>query len=187
MAAAASSLTSGGFRGGAEKVAEKGKVVVFILLWYFFNVVFNISNKRFLNAFPLPWAVSVAQLGIGSLYALLLWLLRIRSRPQGIREDTKKLLGVLSVFHAVSHITAITALGAGAVSFTHIVKSAEPFFSALFAGLFARQFFHPLVYLALVPVVAGVSYASVTELTFSWLAFSGAMASNVVSRGRRRR
>lgn len=35
-----------------------------------------------------------------------------------------------------------------------------------------------------IPVVGGVAYASVKELTFSWLSFSCAMASNVVCAAR---
>jgi solute carrier family 35, member E1 len=35
------------------------------------------------------------------------------------------------------------------------------------------------VYLALLPVVAGVSLACATDVTFSWLAFITAMASNL--------
>ena len=110
--------------------------------------------------------------------------MRVRKVPT-IAKPEMKTLSVLGLLHAISHITAITSLGAGAVryggvmgagwgasddqsvipsisilvlfpypppdpSFTHIVKSAEPFFSAVFAGLFLRQFFHPLVYASLV-------------------------------------
>ena len=176
-------------RGGATTVMrgllswEKMKVWVFIALWYGFNIQFNIQNKQLLNAMPLPWTVSILELGAGSLYIGLLWLLKLRQRPVVEKKDVKT-LSTLSWFHAVSHITAVSAIGAGAVSFTHVVKSAEPFFSAFFAGVFFKQYFHPFVYAALIPVVGGVSYASVKELNFSLLAFLCAMASNVVCAAR---
>ncbi|GAB5037410.1 glucose-6-phosphate phosphate-translocator precursor [Nannochloropsis oceanica] len=155
---------------GGKTLWEKSKVWVFIGLWYFFNVAFNIYNKKVLNALPLPWTVSIAQLGLGALYTMFLWLVRARKMPT-IAAPEMKTLSILGVLHAVSHITAITSLGAGAVSFTHIVKSAEPFFSAVFAGLFFGQFFSLPVYAALIPVVSGVAYASLKELTFTWLSF----------------
>ncbi|CAM9284859.1 unnamed protein product, partial [Phaeothamnion confervicola] len=80
-----------------------------------------------------------------------------------------------------AHLFAVLSLGAGAVSFTHIVKAAEPLFTALFSAAFLKQYFHPLVYATLLPVVAGVSLASMKELSFSWLALGTAMGSNVAS------
>lgn len=71
------------------------------------------------------------------------------------------------------------SLGAGPVSFTHIVKAMEPFFSAIVSGLYFKKWMKAPVYLTLVPVVCGVGYACLKELNFSWLAFSAAMASNL--------
>ena len=71
------------------------------------------------------------------------------------------------------------SLGAGPVSFTHIVKAMEPFFSAIVSGLYFGKWMKTPVYLTLIPVVCGVGYACMKELNFSWLAFSAAMASNL--------
>ena len=48
------------------------------------------------------------------MYALLLWAIRVRKVPT-IATPEMKTLTVLGLLHAVSHITAITSLGAGAV------------------------------------------------------------------------
>ena len=37
----------------------------FLVLWYAFNVGFNVSNKLVLNQFPYPWVVSWVQLATG--------------------------------------------------------------------------------------------------------------------------
>lgn len=52
--------------------------------------------------------------GLGALYALLLWAVRVRKVPT-IAKPEMKTLSILGLLHAVSHITAITSLGAGAV------------------------------------------------------------------------
>lgn len=87
----------------------------------------------------------------------------------------------LAGYHTVAHVTAVLALGAGAVSFTHIVKAAEPVFTAGFSAVILGQIFAAPVYLSLVPVIAGVALASMKELSFSWVAFGNAMGSNTAS------
>jgi solute carrier family 35 protein E1 len=71
------------------------------------------------------------------------------------------------------------SLGAGPVSFTHIVKALEPFFSAMVSALLLGQWMPLPVYLTLLPVVGGVGYACLKERSFSWLAFGMAMLSNL--------
>lgn len=128
-------------RGGATTVMrgllswEKMKVWVFIALWYGFNIQFNIQNKQLLNKMNLPWTVSILELGAGSMYIGLLWLFKLRQRPVVEKKDVKT-LSTLSWFHAVSHITAVSAIGAGAVSFTHVVKAMEPFFLCILCWYF---------------------------------------------------
>jgi solute carrier family 35 protein E1 len=71
------------------------------------------------------------------------------------------------------------SLQAGPVSFSHIVKAMEPFFSAIVSGFWFHKWMPPQVYATLIPVVGGVGYACLKELSFSWLAFSAAMSSNL--------
>eukprot|EP01048_Picozoa_sp_COSAG05_P002079 COSAG05_NODE_77_length_21410_cov_1079.308573_17_plen_96_part_00 len=77
----------------------------------------------------------------------------------------------LCICHLGTHIGAVVSLGAGAVSFTHIVKASEPIFSAGLVGVFSGKIFHPMVYLSLLPIIGGVGLASLEELSFTWLAF----------------
>jgi solute carrier family 35 protein E1 len=60
-------------RGGA---GSSIMLAVYLLLWYAFNVIYNIYNKTVLNVFPFPWTVATLQLGIGLLYVFPVWLLR---------------------------------------------------------------------------------------------------------------
>lgn len=70
------------------------------------------------------------------------------------------------------------------MSFTHIVKAAEPAISAGMSALILNSFLPLPVYLSLLPVMGGVALASMTELSFTWLSFGAAMVSNVASAGR---
>jgi solute carrier family 35 protein E1 len=83
------------------------------------------------------------------------------------------------MYHALGQLASMISLGAGPVSFTHIVKAMEPFFSAIVSGLYFKKWMKAPVYATLIPVVCGVGYACLKEMNFSWLAFSAAMASNL--------
>lgn len=159
------------------KTTSRLKVGFYIFLWYAFNIVYNISNKRTLNWFPVPWFVSWIQLFIGAIWILAIWGLRLRKAPVVPREAMNAMLPI-SIAHIVGHVGTVVALGAVAVSFTHVVKSMEPFVNVMGSAIFLNSIFPLPVYLSLFPVVAGVIMASVSEVSFTWLGFLSAMSSN---------
>jgi solute carrier family 35, member E1 len=117
------------------------------------------------------------------LYVFPIWLLKVRKAPVLNVEEIKTLIPV-AILHTLTHLGAVVSLGAGAVSFTHIVKAAEPAISAGLSAVVLKSFLPIPVYLSLLPVMGGVAIASMTELSFSWLSFGAAMVSNVASAGR---
>lgn len=130
--------------------------------------------------------VGSLQLGTGAAYVGLLWALQLRPRPivsttptSGGGASGRHRIRVIGLAHGAGQLCTTLALGAAPVSFTHIVKAMEPFFSAGVSICVSRQFMAPAVYLALVPVVGGVSYACLKESAFSWLAFFMALSSNL--------
>jgi len=125
-----------------------------------------------------PATVAAIQLGVGSLYTVCIWLMRLRERPR-LTQKGRIAAFQVGFFHSLGQLCTVLSLGAGPVSFTHIVKAMEPFFSALISGLVTGAWMPVSVYLALLPVVGGVGYACMKEDSFSWLAFGMAMSSNV--------
>ena len=140
--------------------------------------LFEVVNKKVLNILPAPLVIGSIQLGIGSLYVLVIWLLKLRPTPQ-LTSAGKTAISKIGFYHASGQLLSIVSLGAGPVSFTHIVKALEPFFSAVVSALVFKKWMNPMVYLSLVPVVGGVGYACLKERHFSWLAFNCAMGSNL--------
>lgn len=132
-----------------------------------------------MNVLPAPLIVGSIQFGVGALYSATLWSLRIRAKPQLAGAKARTAVRTVGFWHCVGQLAAMVSLGAGPVSFTHIVKALEPFFSALVAALYFGKWMHPAVYATLIPVVGGVGYACLKEKSFSWLAFGTAMGSNL--------
>ena len=141
-------------------------------------VCYKVVNKKVLNTLPAPLTVGSIQFGVGAIYASLMWLLHLRKAPK-LYPAGKAAVRKIGYYHCFGQLLTIVSLGSGPVSFTHIVKALEPFFSALVSALIFGKWMKPLVYLSLVPVVAGVAYACLKEKFFSWLAFYTAMGSNL--------
>jgi solute carrier family 35 protein E1 len=164
----------------ATALKETLKTGAYFLAWYFFNTAYNIYNKKALNAVALPWTAATIHLATGIPYVLFLWMTQLRAAPQVSVKNVKNLSGVIAG-HLGTHVGGVVASGAGAVSFMQIVKASEPVVSCILSAVMLGQVFSPAVYLTLVPIVGGVALASVTELSFTWLAFGSAMVSNVSS------
>ena len=155
----------------------------YFALWYLFNIGYNIYNKQALNLLDYPWTIATLQMATGIAYFLPLWALGLRKAPKLSFDELKTLLPI-ALCHTGVHVGAVIALGAGAVSFAHIVKASEPVVTCVLNALFLGEILPLNVYLTLLPIIGGVAIASMKELSFTWLALASAMLSNVSSSAR---
>lgn len=161
-----------------EAVAQRLKIGIYFVAWWTLNVVFNIYNKKVLNAFPYPWLTSTLSLAVGSLMMWVSWATRLVDAPDTDLEFWKTLAPV-AVAHTIGHVAATVSMSKVAVSFTHIIKSAEPAFSVLVSRFILGESFPLPVYLSLIPIIGGCALAAATELNFNMTGFMGAMISNL--------
>jgi solute carrier family 35 protein E1 len=180
--------STGGAKVKAEEpeaggVKETLQIGVYFALWYLFNIAYNIYNKQALNILDYPWTVATLQMATGIFYFVPLWLLGIRKAPKLNASELKTLVPI-ALCHTGVHIGAVIALGAGAVSFAHIVKASEPVVTCGLNALLLGQVLPVPVYLTLLPIIGGVAIASMKELSFTVLALASAMLSNVSSAAR---
>lgn len=178
-------------RGGAKAVVGVPSKVggfdlvlfLYFAFWYLGNYYYTLNNKLALNAAGgkngFPMTVAFLQLVIGSVYGLFLWLAPdARKAPTVTVADIKKLLPLALCF-AGAHASSVFSMGAGAVSFTQIVKAAEPAFAALLGVTLYGKTVSKAKWLSLIPVIGGVCLASVKELDFAWSALITAMIANL--------
>lgn len=155
----------------------------YFALWYLFNIAYNIYNKKALNLLDYPWTIATIQMFTGIFYFVPLWLTGLRKAPKLSNADLKTLFPI-ALCHTGVHIGAVIALGAGAVSFAHIVKASEPVVTCGLNALLLKEVLPLPVYLTLLPIIGGVAIASMKELSFTFLALGAAMLSNVSSSAR---
>lgn len=176
---------------------DSTQLFTYLSVWYLGNIYYNIYNKKACIALGknaaghsnAHWALSAAQLLVGVLFVLPCWLTGLRKAPE-MSFDNWKELAPVGLFASLAHAFSVLALGAGAVSFGQIVKAGEPVFAAATNALVLKDLDHPMVYLALLPIIGGVGLASLKELSFTWTALIAASAANqaaalknVVSKG----
>lgn len=77
-----------------SEAAKKIKIGIYFATWWALNVVFNIYNKKVLNAYPYPWLTSTLSLACGSLMMLISWATRIAEAPKTDFEFWKTLFPV---------------------------------------------------------------------------------------------
>uniref|UniRef100_A0A7S1TKR7 Sugar phosphate transporter domain-containing protein n=1 Tax=Erythrolobus australicus TaxID=1077150 RepID=A0A7S1TKR7_9RHOD len=175
-------MAAAGESAGADAssgAAGKALLAVYIGCWYAANILFNIFNKRLLKIVPLYTTVTLFQLAMGGLVGCALWATRLH-KYQKVTADELKAIYPLALAHLAGNLFTNLSLRQMAVSFTHTIKASEPFFSVVIGKVFVPgTAFHPAVYASLVPIVAGVTLASVSEVSFNWVGFLTAMASNV--------
>ena len=164
-------------------IMETLQVGVYFALWYLFNIAYNIYNKQALNVLDYPWTVATIQMATGIAYFVPMWLLGLRKAPKLNASEIKTLIPI-AFCHTGVHVGAVIALGAGAVSFAHIVKASEPVVTCALNALLLGQILPLPVYATLLPIIGGVAIASMKELSFTFLALASAMLSNVSSAAR---
>jgi hypothetical protein len=164
-------------------MVKTAKLGVCMFAWFFLNVMYNITNKKCQNAFPMPWTMTVVSLFVGVPYILLLWASGIRKAPK-LNPGWWKTLMPIGAAHALGHAGAVIALGAGAVSFAQTVKAAEPVFTCVLSYFVLGTVFKWPVYASLIPIVGGVSLASLKELSFTWKALYASAAASALPRSR---
>ena len=77
-----------------SEAAKKVKIGIYFATWWALNVVFNIYNKKVLNAYPFPWLTSTLSLACGSLMMLISWATGIAEAPKTDFEFWKTLFPV---------------------------------------------------------------------------------------------
>jgi solute carrier family 35 protein E1 len=159
--------------------ASPVKLTAYVLGWYAFNIIFNIANKKSLTAFPCPWFISTLQLAASGLIMVFMWITKLQPVPKGLDSRFWKAILPVAAFHTLGHVAACTSFGQMAVSFAHIVKSAEPVLSVILSGPILGDTYPWYVWLSLLPIVAGCGLSAMKEVSFAWNGFNNAMLSNL--------
>lgn len=129
------------------------------VVWYAFNAGYNVYNSK-LKVLHFPIAISAAQLLVGLVYAVPLWILGIRKAPKLSFADIVRIFPIAAL-NAIGHTTTVIAMfQVGGGSFAHVIKASEPVVSTILGLLINGTIPAPFTALSLLPITYGVAYAS---------------------------
>lgn len=123
----------------------------------------------------MPVTVAFLQLLLGIPLFLPIWIVK----PPSYDFEDFPTHAKIALTHSMGNLASIVSFASGSVSFTHVVKASEPLVTAFLSAAVLGQTLSTPVYLSLLPIVFGVAVASVKELSFTWVGFLSALASNV--------
>ncbi|CAE6933361.1 PPT3 [Symbiodinium natans] len=142
------------------------------------NIAYNVINKRLLLAHPHPLLITGVNLASSSVCAILCWVCGLIRWPGRMSLDFYLRLFGLAIFHWGGMLFSNVSVSEVHISFTHTVKAAEPFFTALFTALLIGTWPSLRAWASLLLVIAGIVVASTAEISFTWTGFWAAMVSN---------
>ncbi|KAH9290526.1 hypothetical protein KI387_034643, partial [Taxus chinensis] len=162
-------------------VGRKLKIGVYFGTCWALGIAFNIYNKKLLNVFPYPLLSSSLSFIAGSLIMILSWATKIAGAPH---TDFDFWMGLApeAMAHGMGQVGTTVCMSKNDVSFTHVIRSAEPAFIVIFSQIFMGEKRFPLpVYMSLLPIIGGCALAAATQLNCNMIGFAGAMISNMAS------
>lgn len=147
----------------ASASASPLKMVALVAAWYAGNTLYNVYNKKATNMIHAHWFVACAQLVVGLLWSVTMWMTGLRRTPNLTAADISACIPI-GLMSCLAHAGSVLAMGVGAVSFAQIVKACEPVFAAVVALIIPPMDVKPVMaYVMLIPIIGGVGLACVKE------------------------
>lgn len=143
-------------------VAWATKTSVYITTWIATYLMYNLANRRALDALRLPWLQSLICVGSAAPVSLLLWLFGLRSFPS-LSFQQMRALHVPSFLHAVSNVASSLTFASGDLGLAHVLHTLHAPLTALFSGVLGGYWQPWPVFLAYLPVVCGAGVACLQD------------------------
>lgn len=166
-------------------------LLIYFAFWYLGNYYYNIQNKNAAIAAggsDFAMTLATAQLAVGVIYALFLWVAPDARAPPKLSFKDILLCIPVGVCSAGAHAASVFSLAAGGVAFGQIVKAAEPAFAALIGTVFYGKKIGLVKWLCLIPIIGGVCLAALKqlpdgsfEMDFTIGGLVGALIANVLA------
>lgn len=163
-------------------------LIIYFAFWYLGNYYYNIQNKNAavaLGGSEFAMTLATAQLAVGVVYAIFLWVAPDARKPPAITFNDFMQMVPAGVCSAGAHAASVFSLSAGGVAFGQIVKAAEPAFAAVIGTFVYNKKISVAKWLCLIPIIGGVCLAALKqkedgsiELDFTIGGLVGALIAN---------
>lgn len=156
------------------------KISLICLLWYLCSSSDNIIGKVVLSDFPYPVTMTMVQLLTTSLF-LAPFLPCVGASKKGTYERRYLFTMILPLAFGkfISSVSSYISIWKVSVSYAHTVKATLPFFTVVLAKIILGENQTLPVYLSLLPIIAGVGIATMTEASFDSVGLTSALTATL--------
>lgn len=155
-------------------------IVFLCILWYIISSSNNVIGKMLLNEFPYPMTMTMVQLLSITIYSgpfFNMW--GVRKYVDISWKYYFKLIVPLAFGKFFSSVFSHVSIWKVPVSYAHTVKATMPLFTVILSRLIMGEKQTYKVYFSLIPIIAGVGVATITEISFDTVGLFSALAATM--------
>ncbi|KAK9454913.1 triose-phosphate transporter family-domain-containing protein [Dipodascopsis uninucleata] len=143
---------------------------LWLAVYFFFNLALTIYNKAVLGNFPFPYILTGIHAISGTIGCLYFYSKKTFTlTPLSDRENVT--LFLFSLLYTINIAISNVSLNLVTVPFHQIVRAMTPFFTVIIYVVGFRKVYSTMTYISLIPVVAGVGFATAGDYYFTPIGF----------------
>ncbi|CEI92640.1 Putative Ribonuclease III [Rhizopus microsporus] len=146
--------------------------MVWLSLYFFLNLGLTIYNKVIMAMFqfPFPWALTAIHTLCGTIGSYIFWKLDI-FKPAKLGERENMVMLMFSVLYTINIAISNVSLNLVTVPFHQVVRAMTPVFTVMLNVLFLKKTYSAMTYTSLIPVIAGVAFATFGDYNYTAMGF----------------
>lgn len=146
--------------------------MVWLSLYFFLNLGLTLYNKIIMAMFqfPYPWALTAIHTLCGTIGSLLFWQFGV-FKPAKLGERENMTMIVFSVLYTINIAISNVSLNLVTVPFHQVVRAMTPVFTIILNVMFLKTTYSGMVYISLIPVIAGVAFATFGDYSYTAMGF----------------
>ncbi|WVQ76994.1 hypothetical protein IAR50_006673 [Cryptococcus sp. DSM 104548] len=149
-----------------EKVKFTDSTTFWLGLYFFFNLGLTLYNKALLMSFRFPYTLTGLHALSGSAGCYIA-LERGAFVPARLTQRENLILAAFSVLYTVNIAISNVSLQLVSIPFHQVVRASTPLFTIFISAIFLRTRFSFMKLVSLLPVVAGVGFATYGDYSFT--------------------
>lgn len=146
--------------------------MVWLAMYFFLNLGLTLYNKVIMAMFqfPFPWALTAIHTLCGTIGSYIFWKAGI-FKPAKLGERENMVMLMFSVLYTINIAISNVSLNLVTVPFHQVVRAMTPVFTVMLNVLFLKKTYSGMVYTSLIPVIAGVAFATFGDYNYTAMGF----------------
>ncbi|KAL1921181.1 uncharacterized protein VTP21DRAFT_10897 [Calcarisporiella thermophila] len=145
---------------------------IWLALYFFLNLALTLYNKAVMKTFNFgfPWTLTGIHTACSTIGAYMCYKMDY-FRPAKLGERESMVMLLFSFLYTINIAISNVSLNLVSVPFHQVVRAMTPLFTIILSVFFLRKKYPNEIYLSLVPIVAGVAFATFGEYNYTLTGF----------------